>query len=94
MPLRRQPTLTPCPHNCLVMLAALAALFVFAVLFVVHLRSRAKRDTKKNAPDASSASKFETTLGEFHDMREALRPLQHTRAASRKVPSSGDRPPR
>lgn len=76
------------------MLAALAALFVFAVLFVVHLRSRAKRDTKKNAPDASSASKFETTLGEFHDMREALRPLQHTRAASRKVPSSGDRPPR
>jgi hypothetical protein len=76
------------------MLAALAALFVFAVLFVVHLRSRAKRDTKKNAPDASSASKFETTLGEFHDMREALRPLQHTRAASRKVPSSGDQPPR
>ncbi len=76
------------------MLAALAALCVFAVLVVVHLRSRAKRDTKKNAPDASSASKFETTLGEFHDMRQALRPLQHTRAASRKVPSSGDRPPR
>ena len=74
------------------MLAALAALFVFAVLFVVHLRSRAKRDTKKNAPDASSASKFETTLGEFHDMREALRPLQHTRAASRRD-STGKRDP-
>jgi len=78
-----------------VMVAALvSALCVVAVLFIVHLRGRGKRDTKKNAPDASSASRFETTLGEFHDMREALRPLQHTRAASRRVPSDGDRPAR
>jgi len=29
----------------------------------------------------------DTTLGDFHDMREALRPLEHTRAASRRDPN-------
>jgi hypothetical protein len=65
---------------------ALIILCVIAVLFIVLLRVRDKRDEQKEAADPSNRNKFDTTLGEFHDMREALRPLQHTRAASRRVP--------
>jgi len=65
--------------------AALAILCVIALALIVHLRGRNKRYSAESAVDPSSPSRFDTTLGEFHDMREALRPLQHTRAASRKV---------
>jgi hypothetical protein len=68
--------------------AALIALCLVAVLFIVHLRGRGKRDSRKEAADHSNPNRFDTTLGEFHDMREALRPLQHTRAASRRVPAN------
>ena len=68
--------------------SALITLCVIAVLFIIHLRGRGKRDSQKEAADRSNPNRFDTTLGEFHDMREALRPLQHTRAASRRVPAN------
>ena len=66
--------------------AALIALCFVAVVLVLHFRGRSKLDSRNEAADRSNPNKFDTTLGEFHDMREALRPLQHTRAASRRVP--------
>jgi len=70
-----------------VIVAVLIALVVLGALLAVHSRRRSKRHSQDDGADRSSPNKFETTLGEFHDMREALRPLQHARAASRSVPS-------
>ena len=67
-------------------IATLVSLCVIAILFILHFHTRGRRDTRREAADPSDQNKFDTTLGEFHDMREALRPLQHTRAASRTVP--------
>jgi hypothetical protein len=66
--------------------AALITLGVIAVLLIVHLRRRGKRDSQKEAVDPSNRNAFDTTLGDSRDMRQAVRPLQHTRAASRRVP--------
>jgi hypothetical protein len=71
-----------------VIVAALITLGVLGALFAVHLRRRSKRDSQEEVADRPNPNKFDTTLGEFHDMRQALRPLQHTRAASRRVPGS------
>ena len=71
-----------------VIVAGLIALAVLGALLAVHLGRRGKRHSQEEGADRSGPNKFETTLGEFHDMREALRPLQHARAASRSVPSS------
>jgi hypothetical protein len=71
-----------------VIVAALVALCLVAILFVVHFRGRSRRDSQKEAEDPSTPNRFDTTLGEFHDMRKALRPLQHTRAASRTFPAN------
>ena len=68
--------------------AVLVILGTIGVLSVVYLRRRGKRDSQKEAADRANPSKLDTTVGEFHDMREALRPLQHTRAASRRVPAN------
>ena len=72
--------------NTSALIVALFAVCIFAVLLIVYLRSRSKRDAQNESADRMSPNKFDTTLGEFHDMREALRPLQHTRAASRSLP--------
>ena len=72
-----------------VIVAALITVCGIAVLFIVYLRGRTQRDPQREAADPSNPSRYDTTLGEFHDMRKALRPLQHTRATSRRVP--GDR---
>ena len=69
-----------------VIAAALVALCLVAALLVVQRRGRAKRDPRNDAANPSNPDKPDTTLGEFHDLREALRPLQHTRAASRRLP--------
>jgi hypothetical protein len=69
-----------------VIIATLIAICGIAVLFIVQLHGRGKRDSQNEAADPFEPKKFDTTLGEFHDMREALRPLQHTRAASRRDP--------
>jgi hypothetical protein len=69
-----------------VIAAALVALCLVAVLLVVQRHGRAKRDPRNGAANPSNPDKPDTTLGEFRDLREALRPLQHTRAASRRFP--------
>jgi hypothetical protein len=69
-----------------VIIAALIALCLVAVGLVLYLRAGGKLDSGRESEDASKLSTFDTTLGEFHDMRKALRPLQHTRATSRRVP--------
>jgi hypothetical protein len=70
------------------MLFTAIALSVIAVLLLVlYLRSRARRSSQSERQRFLKAEKFDTTLGEFHDMREALRPLTHTRTASRRDPN-------
>jgi hypothetical protein len=72
--------------------AALIAVCLLAVLIAVNLRRRGKHDSQ-NGADPSNQNKFDTTLGEFRDLRQALRPLQHTRAASRTVPGNRQQSP-
>jgi hypothetical protein len=64
----------------------IALSIVVLVLLVVYVRRRAKRASQEEAQPSLTPQKFDTTLGEFHDMREALRPLVHTRTASRRDP--------
>jgi len=71
-----------------VITALLLALAIVAILFALYARARARRNAPERARDPSHPEKFDTTLGEFHDMREALRPLQHTRSASRRDPQT------
>jgi len=66
------------------------ALIALSVVVVVLLAFYAYGRSRRSAPRQSQPTKperFETTLGEFHDMREALRPLGHLRAASRRDPN-------
>jgi hypothetical protein len=69
-------------------LPSLIALLTIGILLllVVYLRRRGKRASQEEAQRSLNPQKFDTTLGEFHDMREALRPLVHTRTASRRDP--------
>jgi len=76
------------PQASLLIVASLVLVGVLVVLLVVHRQRRSKRDTQHESAGRTNPNKFDTTLGEFHDMREALRPLQHTRVASRSVPRS------
>jgi len=64
-------------------LPALALSVVAVVLIVVYLRVRGRRSSQEDSREHSKPTKFDTTLGEFRDMREALRPL-----ASRVPPQS------
>jgi hypothetical protein len=77
-----------------VLALALAILAVIILaLWLARGRFGGARSTGEAAGRPQSPERFDTTLGEFHDMREALRPLEHTRAASRRVPqgrSGGD----
>jgi len=71
--------------------ATVTALTVLAILLLAfHLRGRSKRSSSQDTQSPPGPAKFDTTLGEFHDMREALRPLEHTRAASRRDPNGGE----
>jgi hypothetical protein len=70
--------------------ATLIALAILAVLLLVlYVRGRGKHTSPDETQGSAGPRKFDTTLGEFHDMREALRPLEHTRAASRLDPNAG-----
>jgi len=70
------------------MVATVTALAVLAVLLLfLHFRGRSKGAASQETKSSAGPPKFDTTLGEFHDMREALRPLEHTRAASRRDPN-------
>ena len=65
-------------------LALLAVIIV--ALWLARGRFGGARSSAEGAARTQAPERFDTTLGEFHDMREALRPLEHTRAASRRVP--------
>jgi hypothetical protein len=69
-------------------LAALISLAVVVILLLIlYVRDRGKRASPDEVQISLNPQKFDTTLGDFHDMREALRPLEHARAASRHNPS-------
>jgi len=73
-------------------LAVLISLAVVAILLLIlYVHGRGKRASPEELQGSLNPEKFDTTLGDFHDMREALRPLEHTRAASRRDPDSGRR---
>ena len=66
------------------MLSSFVALaFAAVVLVVVFWRGRGRRTAQQER------RRFDTTLGDFHDMREALRPLAKARIASRREPQGG-----
>jgi len=74
-------------------LAALISLAVVVILLVVlYVRDRGSRASSEEVQISLNPQKFDTTLGDFHDMREALRPLEHVRAASRRDPNSSAPP--
>jgi len=69
--------------------AALISLAVVVILLVVlYVRDRGSRASSEEVQISLNPQKFDTTLGDFHDMREALRPLEHVRAASRRDPNA------
>ena len=59
---------------------------IIVALWLARGRFAGARSSAEAADRPHTPERFDTTLGEFHDMREALRPLEHTRAASRRVP--------
>jgi multisubunit Na+/H+ antiporter MnhC subunit len=78
------------PPLALVITATVIALSIIVAVLGLFLRGRGKRESSEESASAPTTDKLDTTLGEFHDMREALRPLQHTRAASRWDPRKAD----
>jgi hypothetical protein len=66
--------------------AFIAILVAGVLLAFLYVRGRNKRSSQQTSPKQSKPDKLDTTLGEFRDMREALRPLEHARAASRRQP--------
>jgi len=71
-------------------IAATALVALLALIGTVLSRRRARKPAapdREDAPTTTSARpRFDTTIGEFHDLRDALRPLEHTRAASKTMP--------
>jgi hypothetical protein len=67
--------------------AALAVLAILVVVVLIVLARRARtRPVEESQTTTTGRPRFDTTIGEFHDLRDALRPLEHTRAASRTLP--------
>ncbi len=65
----------------------LITLSIIAILLgVLYLRSSRRRSREEKGQGPATPDKPDTTLGEFRDMREALRPLEHKRSASRRDP--------
>jgi hypothetical protein len=60
-------------------LTFVALLALLAVSWWLRARSRAMRDPEGEAKRRLSAERFDTTMGELRDMREALRPVQGPR---------------
>jgi hypothetical protein len=53
-----------------------AVLALLAISWWLRARSRSARDPGGEAKRRFSAERFDTTMGELRDMREALRPMQ------------------
>ena len=69
--------------------ALIASLAVAVLLVALYFKGRSSRSSQHASAGQTKAEKLDTTLGEFRDMREALRPLEHTRTASRRDPRGG-----
>ena len=73
--------------DSVVILTSFAALAIAGSLaLVVYWRRCVRRAAQRERQKSSEPDKLDTTLGEFHDMREALRPLANMRIASRREP--------
>ena len=71
-------------------LPSLGALALAGVLLLaLYWSGRKKRAAQRERQKLSEADRLDTTLGDFHDMREALRPLANVRIASRREPHGG-----
>jgi len=66
--------------------AFIALSVVAGLVKKLNLRNRSKRSAPQDSDTEQKRPKFDTILGDLHDMREALRPLEHKRAASRRDP--------
>ena len=69
-------------------IAATALVALIALIGTVLSRRRTRKPAapeRETAP-TTARPRFDTTIGEFHDLRDALRPLEHTRAASKTLP--------
>ena len=67
------------------MLAALISLAVVVILLLVlYVRDRGKRASPDEMQISLNPQKFDTTLGDLHDMREALRPLTTPRSRDKR----------
>jgi hypothetical protein len=69
----------------------IAATAVVALLALIGTVLSRKRTRKPAAPDregtpTQTRPRFDTTIGDFHELRDALRPLEHSRAASKTLP--------
>jgi len=78
----------PDPAETVSYIAATALVALIALVGTVLSRRRTR---KPAAPDGearptNARPRFDTTIGEFHELRDALRPLEHTRAASKTLP--------
>ena len=82
--------LQECAHSFPTELFVVAVVTILSIagflLLVGYVRGRGKRIARRDSQTPPRTDKFDTTLGELHDMREALRPLGHVRATSRRDP--------
>jgi hypothetical protein len=76
----------PQPSDLPVLPSFVALSIVATLLFVVYWPRRHRTASPQERQSSAKAGKFDTTLGDFHDMREALRPLANMRVASRREP--------
>lgn len=71
------------------MFTALVALSLFALLLLVlYVYGRGRRRPPGVAQVSPVPERLDTTVGEFQALRQALRPLEHTRTASRRDPDT------
>jgi hypothetical protein len=62
---------------------SLTVLAIAGLLVAIVYWRRTRRAAQNVLPKSSQAGKFDTTLGDFHDMREALRPLAKVQVSPR-----------
>jgi hypothetical protein len=67
-------------------LPSLVALSILFLLLVGYWREHRRRAAQRGPQRSVRADKLDTTLNDFRDMREALRPLANARVASRREP--------
>jgi len=69
-------------------IAAAAVVALVVLIGTVLSRKRPRKPAAQESEGATTTARprFDTTIGEFHELRDALKPLEHTRAASKTLP--------